>query len=196
MSGVILSLDLATTAGWAFGSPENGVCGYGAHRLPKTGDDVGAYLAAFREWLTKRIEVIKPWTIYFESPVMMGRGKTTLTTLRKIYSPAGVTELVAHDHGLDCREANVSDISTHFLGKGAPRIGDARKKATIARCRERGWQPECDNAADALALLDYAFSLIAPQHALEATPLFGEDPASGPQVRTERAAPLKRGALA
>lgn len=168
----ILALDIATCTGFAIGDPENGVTDHGSHRLPKTGDDIGAFLSAYRDWLTAKICECKPWTVIFEAPVLPGTGKTSIGTLRRLYSLAGLTELVAHDNKLDCQEANVSDITTHFVGANAPRFGDKRKQATIAKCRERGWRVIDDNDADALALLDYALSLVKPARALDSTPLF------------------------
>jgi crossover junction endodeoxyribonuclease RuvC len=168
----LLALDLSSHTGFACGSVQEGIVESGTFHIPKTGENVGLFLAHYRKWLDSTITRYEPWTVFFEAPVLPGRGKAGLLILRKLYSLAGLTELVTHDRSLDCREANTSDIVTHFCGKGSPRFGDARKKATIAKCRERGWSPRDDNEADALALLDYAFSLIKPAHALEATPLF------------------------
>lgn len=169
----ILALDLATCFGWAYGSAERGPTASSSHRLPKTGEEIGSFLSAFRGCLDSMIRDLQPDEIFFESPILRGKGTTSLGTLRKLYSLAGMTELVALDHGLVCREANISDICTHFLGKGYPRKREARKAATIERCRSRGWQPKDDNHADALALLDYAFATKQPARAIEATPLFG-----------------------
>jgi hypothetical protein len=168
----LLALDLATCTGFALGSTEQGVLEHGSHRILKTGEDVGLYLVTFRDWLLALVARTDPWTIYFEAPVLLGRDKTSLNTLRKLYGLAGMTEVVAHDRGIDCREANTSNIVTHFCGKGSPRYGDERKKATMAKCRERGWTITDDNDADALALLDYALAQIKPEHALQSTPLF------------------------
>ncbi len=168
----ILALDLATNFGWALGSPEDGVLQSGSHRLGKTGEDVGLFLHQFRTWLTDAIAGKTPDAIAFEQPVLPDARKTSITTLRKLYSLAGLTELIAHDAKIDCVEANTSDICTHFLGKGFPRKRDPRKKATIAKCRERGWRVSDDNHADALALLDFILSRQRPELALESTPLF------------------------
>jgi hypothetical protein len=172
MTSRILALDLATATGFACGSIDEGIVEHGTHRMPKTGEDVGLFLAHFREWLSGVTEHLQPWTIFFEAPVLPGRDKTSLITLRKLYSLAGLTELVAHDRQIDCREANASDITTHFIGKGAPRYGQRRKDATMQKCRDRGWTFVDENDADALALLDYALSLLKPERAIEATPLF------------------------
>jgi hypothetical protein len=170
----ILALDLATCTGFAVGSSGVSVQAHGSFRLPKTGQDVGRYLVHFRDWLSARISEYEPWTIYFESPMLMGLKKTTPMVARKLNSLAGVTEMVATDRGIDCREANVSNICTHFLGRGYPRKRERRKAATMSKCRELGWNPNDDNSADALALLDYALSLIEPSSALRSTPLFRE----------------------
>lgn len=168
----VLALDLATCTGYAIGAITDGVIEHGSHRIPKTGEDVGLYLIHHRDWLDQLIARVKPTELIFESPVLFG-AKTNLATLRKLYSLAGVTEMVAFEAGLPVTEENVQTITTHFLSKGCPRTGDARKQATIAKCRERGWNPRDENDADALALLDLALALKQPGFAMKATPLFG-----------------------
>lgn len=171
----VLALDLATCTGFALGSLADGVIEYGSHRLPKTGEDVGLFLIHHRDTLDRLIARTKPDELIFESPALFGAKKTTLATLRKLYGLAGVTEMVAMEAGITCFEENIETITTHFLGKGpgVPRRGDARKEATVKRCRERGWPTRDDNQADALALLDLALALKDPARAMDATPLFG-----------------------
>lgn len=170
----ILALDLATCTGFACGSLREGVVEHGSHTLPKTGANVGLFLVFFRKFLTDTIIRLAPGALIYESPILFGM-KSNITTLRKLYCLGGMTEVVAQDLNLDCTEENVETITTHFLGKGkgVPRRGDERKRATVARCVERGWDPGDHNAADALALLDLALSLKSPGHALQSTPLFG-----------------------
>jgi hypothetical protein len=167
----ILALDLASCTGWACGSIPEGVVEHSSYQLPKTGEDVGMFLAYFRKWLESTIARNRPGEVIFESPILPD--KTSISTLRKLYSLAGLTELVALDHKLVCREANISEICTHFLCRGYPRKSELRKKATVAQCRVRGWPTKDDNDADALALLDYALALKQPSRALASTPLFG-----------------------
>lgn len=167
----LLCLDLATNTGYACGSLAEGVIESGSYRLPKTEDDVGLYLAYFRKWLESSVRRLEPREIIFEMPVLPPLGKTTLITLRKLYGLCGLTELVAQDLSLSCAEANVSDVCSHFLGRGYPRASDPRKRATVAKCRERGWTPRDEDNADALALLDFALAKKRPSHAL-ADPTF------------------------
>jgi Holliday junction resolvasome RuvABC endonuclease subunit len=54
-------------------------------------------------------------------------------------------------NGVRYVEVNVSTIKSHWTGKG-----NAKKEAMIERCKERGFEPQDDNEADAYALLDYA----------------------------------------
>lgn len=168
----ILALDLATVTGHALGTPDEGVLSHGSYALPKTGEDIGTYLAAFRGWLNEAINNLLPDEIVFESPILRGRSGTNIITLRKLYGLAGMTEVVALDQGLQCSEAQLANVRTHFLGRGFPRDSKLRKKATVAKCIDRGWKAQDDNAADALALLDYVIALKCPERALDATALF------------------------
>lgn len=142
--------------------------------MPKTGEDIGRFLGHFRKWLGEAIEEMAPTEIMFESPILLGL--TNITTLRKLYSLAGVTELVAFDYELPVREAGLSDIRKHFIGlTRAPKdiAGRAErqrflKDRTIAECRRRGFRVASDDDADALALLSYALTLKKPGFVLQA----------------------------
>lgn len=171
----ILALDLASKLGFAFGSAAEGVLGSGSHKLPVTGENVGQFLHAYCVWLHDKISETSAGEVIFEMPVLPNLGKTSLVTLRKLYSLCGVTELLAHERQIACTEANLSDIRSHALGKGnVPRKRDLVKPAIIAWCRARGWTVRDDNQADALALLSFRLSHFDPVAAIRATPLFGQ----------------------
>lgn len=167
----ILALDLASCTGWAVGSPSDGVIEHGSYRLPKTGEDVGMFLAYFRKWLESTLTRIKADEVIFESPIMPKQ--TSLATLRKLYGLAGVTEEIVYERNLQCAEARIDQICKHFLGVGYPKKHDAKKAATVEKCRALGFKVVDDNDADAIALLDLAISIKKPSHALDTTPLFG-----------------------
>ena len=152
----ILALDLATATGWALWASW-GEVEYGTVRLPKTGEDVGRFLLAFEGWLAPRLTEWKVELVVFEMPILPQ--PTQMATLRKLYGLAGVTEMVAIRAGVDVCEKNLSTIRKHFIGCGTgPR--EVMKRLTVEECRRRGWDPEDDNAADALALLDLAGCLL------------------------------------
>lgn len=175
----ILALDLASATGFALGDG-GAISAHGTFKLPSTGPDIGSFLADFREWLTGRVVEWEPELIAFEMPILPDT--TAIHTLRKLYSLAGMTELIARDHDTPVEESNLSDIRDHFIGatrapraisctpgcktKGCNRCRTARrqwlKDRTIAACKDRGFRPQDDNAADAIALYSFVLSIVAP----------------------------------
>lgn len=148
----ILALDLATKTGWASWAPGR-LLASGTMQLPKTGEDVGLFLDSYLKWLETTIEECAPKWIVFEAPILPKQ--TRLATLRKLYGLANITELVARWRGVDCSEVNISTVRKHFCDRGTgPR--DQMKRLVMDACRDRGWEPVDDNAADALAILDYS----------------------------------------
>lgn len=168
-------LDLATITGFCVGD-ETRVEEHGSFRLPSTGSDIGAFLHAYRQWLVFGVNRWKPNEIVFESPILPGT--TNLHTCRKLYGLTGFTELIARDHAIPCREANLTDIRGHFIGvprapkhvKCGPackrkRCGHCKaarrkwiKETTITACRNLGFRPDDDNDADALAGFSFVLS--------------------------------------
>lgn len=151
----LLTLDLATVTGWAVWRPDGNHPGVqsGTERLPKTGDDVGRFLCAYADWLMPFVELERPGRVVFEAPWI--GPQTSQDVARKLLGLACMTEAVCHWQGIPAWEVNNASVRKHFIGKGR---GDRRelKRLTMAACRERGWQPEDDNEADALAVMDYA----------------------------------------
>jgi hypothetical protein len=175
-----LALDLATNIGFALGD-RTGVILSGSRRLPKTGEDLGRFGRAFRDWLITGLKRHKPELIVFESPNLHG-AQTNVNTLRKLYGLPFMLEAIAGDveifnNPIPVSEANSSDWISHFLGKGnVPRKSEDRKKAVFRMCGVRGWNPQDFDEGDALAILDYALATASAEHALQATPLFSVPP--------------------
>jgi len=172
----LLVLDLATQLGFAVGT-EAGVIEHGWHKLPSTGDDIGAFLQAYRTWLVERIDDHQPEEIMFEMPILPGLGN--LATLRKLYSLCGATELIARDNYRRVSEANLLQIRKHFIGSAhAPREIKGKeerrrwlKETTMAECRRRGFRPANSDDADALALFAYGMHCRVPGFVLAGTEL-------------------------
>ena len=149
----LLTLDLATSTGWAAWRPGDSRVASGVVRMPKTGEDVGWFLDVFDARLRDLLTLHSPEMVVFEAPWI--GPNTHQDTARKLLCLAGMTELVCRRAGLRYREANNASVRKHFIGKGR---GDRRtlKDMTMRACQQRGWDPENDDEADALALLDYA----------------------------------------
>lgn len=152
----LLCFDLATRTGFAYWRPGIKVIS-GHFSMPKTGNDVGWFLDDFEIRLREMFEFYKPERCVFEAP-WVGE-KTSQDTARKLLCLAGVTEMVARRNRAACSEANNASVRKHFIGKGR---GDRKtlKDMTMRACRERGWDPDNDDEADALALLSYAADLL------------------------------------
>lgn len=161
----ILALDLASRFGYA--KLRNGEITYGSYLLPKTGEDVGRFLVAFEDWA--RLFAPGVDLIIFEAP-WVGE-KTSQDTARKLLGLACMTEVVATRLEIVCREENNAVVRKFFIQKGRGERAEL-KKLTIERCRQLGWSPADDDAADALALLNYAMHLYSVP-GVKAGPLFG-----------------------
>ena len=166
----LFALDLATKTGWASGTPEaqRGLV-WGHIKLPSTGSDIGAFLAAYRTWLVGMIDMHQPDWIAFEAPVLPQQ--TSLNTVRKLQCLCGLTELIARDHKIDCTEANNQKVKVFFTGHGGKK-GDR----IIKSCNVRGWDTQDQDEADALAVWLYTLAqldkLHGTKHANKFDPLF------------------------
>lgn len=171
----ILALDIASRTGWAFGRPGEYPLS-GSVRLAPPGASNGAIGRGMLRWLTDFITVSKPDILYYEVPLdprHMG-SKTTFKTARILLGLPFLVETIAEARGIyRLREAGVQDVRKHFCG--TPRPKD-KKAAVLARCRQLRWDPVDDNAADALALWDFACAIEAPGVAIATAPLFQPAP--------------------
>ena len=172
IEGEILSLDLATATGWCCGKPDNANPDFGHFIIPPTGDDVGRFGLTFAGWLKPLIEVRKPALVIFEAPILPKQ--TTPITARKLMLLAGLTEMMARQRKIPCREGRASTVKKYFAGTGR-----AQKQDTKAMCRRYGWAVKTDDEADACAQWAYAVCCFAPKHAerfalggLNARPMF------------------------
>lgn len=143
-SRVILALDLASTVGFACGSPDLLV--HGSFKLP---DDVnlGRQYGCFSNWLADKITAYAPTDLVIEAP-FLGQ---SLRAGRKLFALTGIAELIAWRRELRFTEHHASSVRKTFCGSGR-----ADKDAVEAECRKRGFAPRDHNAADALALLHHA----------------------------------------
>jgi hypothetical protein len=157
---ILLSLDLATELGFCVG-PIDGEPEFGAHKLPRTGADIGRFLSAYEQWLVPACQRWKPGYVSFEAPVFFDAGKTNLATVRKLYSLAGFTEYLCGQMRVRVAELNNQEAKRWFTGKGG-RKGDR----IIRECQLRGFETTNDNAADALCGWCWTISKEWPEHAV------------------------------
>src|SRR5262245_35466327 len=171
---LILALDVATTTGWARGhvggSPE-----FGSVRLGRPdGNDYQIFGAAI-DWLVLQLESNPtPDCLVLEAMLAPDAMKnaTSRPVRDRLGGLHGIFKGVAHRYGIgEIGCVNVGDVRQHFIGdRSARRI--VAKHNTILRCHQLGWNARDDNAADALALWDFACCLIDPKLGIRRSPLF------------------------
>lgn len=149
----LLALDLASNVGFA--RWRDGDLTYGSYRLPSTGPDVGRFLDAYHEWLCVFGAGVE--FIVYEAPWI--GPDTHQDTARKLLNLSGHTEWVARRFfQATCSELHNMTVRKFFIGTARGGRKEL-KRACMAMCERRGWHPKDDDAADALACLDYAMSL-------------------------------------
>lgn len=170
----LLSLDLATKLGWAYGNTEAGDPVSGSFQLPKTGNELGPFLAAYGRWLQPMVQNHGIELIVMEEPIMPN-GMTQMATLLKLYNLVGTTERGAYHWGVPVRQVPAGSWKKAFCGKG-----NFGKKTSpyppIVRCHELGWDHvNDDNEADALGLWVYSAGAVTPGAGTRFDPLFRVD---------------------
>lgn len=179
---MLLSLDVATTVGWASGvagSPPQ----WGARNFAGKGG-TGEVIGKFRQWLNQRCYELKPRLIAFESPYVArpqlragGPPPMNALTLRRLLAMVGTVEAVAWELRIACREATPAEIAKFFTGRARWGGREQKKAAVIAACHRLGWMVEDDNSADALALWAMAEDIMCPGIRPAVLPVFtGNNP--------------------
>lgn len=168
MDQSLLALDLATETGWCASAPNRDLA-FGLLRLRRTGDDIGSFLEEYERWLEM---VCDEWGfdwIVFESPVLPQARKdpktgrvnilTNITTLRKTYGLAAVTELVARRRQIAYAEDYQQKHRKHFIGVGGGKPGKELKAMAVAMCQALGLPITDHNVAEAVAIHHHTTSL-------------------------------------
>jgi hypothetical protein len=152
----ILAIDQATRSGWALGE-DHRAPQYGTFTLPSCGENYGAFAAEYWRWLAGRLVRHEPKLVVYEKPIH--KPTDTLHTARLLYSLATVIDMVCLTKGVRVEVYGEGEVRTNFVGPLHRKRFPGRdniKRAVIAECRARGWNPNGDDDADALALLDLA----------------------------------------
>lgn len=150
----ILCLDLASRLGWAARDAAGRVT-WGAHKLPDTGDDIGWFIHAYDVWLCDMLTLHASTHVVYEAP-WVGE-KTSQAVARKLMCLAGFTAYRCRRRRVPSKPANNASVRAHFIRQARGKRADL-KRMTIQACKLRGWNTDDEDAADALAVLDYEAS--------------------------------------
>ncbi|MBP6818322.1 MAG: hypothetical protein KBC46_03360 [Ferrovibrio sp.] len=186
----IIAIDIGANIGWAAhprpGTNTPGEPLHGSFRLPKCEDgDTGPMLKALRQTMLRTIagepvlttgdafgnlklrsmtgQEIKPLydILIYEAPIPpAGKDKkvvTNISTTEQQYHRGGCLSMLAAELGMQCFTGHIQSVRKHFCGSGFP---PEPKQAVQEACRRIGWYPQDHDAADALALFDFACHLL------------------------------------
>ena len=148
MTPTLLALDLGTRTGWALRGSDGHITSGSESFRPQRFEGGGMRFLRFKRWLTEvkqcadRIDAV-----YFEE-VRRHAGVDAAHAYGGFL--AHLTAWCEH-HQIPYQGVPVATIKKHATGKG-----NASKAAMIAAARARGFNPQDDNEADALALLAWA----------------------------------------
>lgn len=143
----VLALDLGTKTGFAV-LRRDGTIIHGTEAFtPRKSWTPGQRWQRFRVWLAGIIQREQVHAIAYES-VHRHIG----TDAAHAYGAyLAFVEVAADSHGLTLHPVGVGTVKKHWTG-----AGNAKKDEMIAEAKRRGFRPDSDNAADALAILDWA----------------------------------------
>lgn len=157
----LLALDLATRLGWAHGSTRGGDPISGVHQLPKTGDDVGQFIAAYSRWLSSMVEETKPELIVFEEPMVNTAGRSPIKTTLKLMGLCSETERFGFVRGIKYAQVHAGTWKKSFVGTG--KVSKTMKPyPVIVACKRHGWVVTDDNEADALGIWVHSVRTMEP----------------------------------
>lgn len=144
----LLALDLGTHTGWAV-RRRDGTISHGTESFsPRKSWTPGQRWLRYRSWLSALIEREQIHAVTFER-VVFGHSSASASDVYGGFR--AITEMVVDAHHCTLDSVAVPTVKKHWTGSGR-----AKKPDMIAEARRRGFRPDTDNAADALAILHWA----------------------------------------
>lgn len=139
---IFLALDLGSDCGFAIFKNDKFISG--TKKLKTYKEKFGARFLEFRKWLLKIIERHDIKAVFFER-VYGHKG----TEAAHCYGGFMYTlASICLQHNIPCIGLTVQEIKKFMTGKG-----NATKDEMIAAAKKKGFNPETDNEADAIAIM-------------------------------------------
>lgn len=148
-SGGVLSLDLAGTIGWAYGTLDdiNPTCGCWV--LPRKMIEGGRFVA-LENMLAGAVDTLRPSEIIVEASLSLqalARSSNIRITCQQL-TLRGIAHMEAYRANIPISEVTSFDVRRDIIGVGRFKKGEA-KDEVMAACRLFGWDVPDHNAADA-----------------------------------------------
>lgn len=159
--GILLALDLGTTAGIAIGRSDDAPRCWSVS-FGSDSDQHGKVFAGLHKWLCDAIEDWHPDGVAFEGTLPLPAYRnvgTSEAAVRVAFGMRAIVEGTCHAAGVRYAALPVSSIRKHFIGMASAGSREATKLAVVRRARALGYigaKSHDDDAADAAACWDYA----------------------------------------
>jgi hypothetical protein len=154
----ILALDLGTHTGFALRRRDGTIVHGTENFTPRANWSPGQRWLRFRSWLVSTIVQAQIHVIAYEQVIQGGWAGNREHAGHKSGAAGdayggfkALLEMAAASHNIVLYPVHVATVKKHWTGDGR-----AKKPDMIAEARRRGFRPDSDNAADALAILDWA----------------------------------------
>ncbi|WP_082886830.1 hypothetical protein [Achromobacter ruhlandii] len=148
----ILALDLGTKLGWAL-LPRGGQITHGTQDFtPRKSWSEGQKWARYRAWLIETIREGQVHQVVYELVIRHEvKGRPLWDAAHAYGAFQAITHMVCDSFNVDAIGVNLATVKKSFTGNGR-----AKKADMIAEANARGYRPDSDNDADALAILHWA----------------------------------------
>lgn len=159
----VLALDLASATGWCADNHEarRPDILFGTYQCREKGEDESLGFMGLRIWLMETIQQLKPDLVVYEAPIMFG-GKdgsnirTSAASTDWLKGLVAIVKCCCAESGISYLPAHIQGARNAFVGHTLRVKGKNKTKIVkgfvVQRCRQLGYQPEDDNAADAIAI--------------------------------------------
>lgn len=148
----ILALDLGTKLGWAVRRRDARIAHGTQDFTPRKSWSEGQKWARYRAWLTETIRVGQVHQVVYELVIRHeAKGRPLWDAAHAYGAFQAITHMVCDGFNVDAIGVNLATVKKSFTGSGR-----AKKEDMLAQAKARGFRPESDNDADALAILHWA----------------------------------------
>lgn len=144
----LLALDLGTYTGWSVRRRDGSISHGTEHFIQRNQWHDGQRFVNFRAWLGDLLTREQIHHIVYER-VVFGHSSSQASNVYGAFW--GQVLACAAVRNIECQGVAVPTVKKHWTGSGR-----AKKPDMIAEARRRGFRPDTDNAADALAILHWA----------------------------------------
>lgn len=150
----ILALDLGTKTGFAL-RRRDGRIGHGTQDFtPRKSWSEGQKWARYRAWLIETIREGQVHQVVYELVIRHEvKGRPLWDAAHAYGAFQAITHMVCDSFNVDAIGVNLATVKKSFTGSGR-----AKKADMIAEANARGFRPDSDNDADALAILHWAMA--------------------------------------